>query len=239
LFDTNRPTSDAGRNAVEAALLRAARPADAPAVEDRPVDEPGSRYIDWFVPGLIGVNLMGGGLWGVGYSIVDMRVRKLLKRFLATPMRKRDFLLSIVLSRMVFVVPEIALLLAFSRWIFGVEVRGNFGSLLVLVLLGSACFLGIGLLIASRARTQEAAGGLIQLVMLPMYLLSGVFFSYERFPEAAQPFLRALPLTALNDAMRAVMIDGATLASQAVPVATVAAWAAASFALALRFFRWV
>lgn len=124
LYDVNRPTGDSGHNAVEAALYRAAHSTDSPAVDGRPVDEPGGRYIDWFAPGLIGVNLMGGGLWGVGYAVVDMRVRKLLKRYLATPMRKRDFLLSIVLSRMLFVVPEIALLLTFSRWFLGSKCAG-------------------------------------------------------------------------------------------------------------------
>jgi ABC-2 type transport system permease protein len=236
-YDKNRAESVGARNAVDSFLVRHFT-ATAPAVSDHLLDDAGGSYINFLIPGLIGINLMGGGLWGVGYATVDMRVRKLLKRLLATPMRKTHFLLSIMLSRLLFSVPEIALLLVFARLVFGVKIEGSLLALLAVVLLGAASFMGVGLLVASRAKTMEAVSGLMNLVMLPMYILSGVFFSAERFPDIMQPIIQALPLTALNDALRAVMIDGQSLASQWLELLIVSAWGGVSFVLALRLFRW-
>lgn len=160
-----------------------------------PQTAPGSRYIDFLIPGLMGLSLMGGGLWGVGFVAVEMRVRKLLKRFLATPMRRWQFLLSIMVSRMLFMIPEMLLLVCFSRWAFGVRIFGSPWAVAALVLLGAVCFAGIGLLVASRTRTLEAVNGILNLIMLPMWMASGVFFPRERYPEAVQPLLRAMPLT--------------------------------------------
>jgi ABC-type multidrug transport system permease subunit len=207
-------------------------------VRSEQVQEPGGRYIDFLVPGLIGMSLMGGGLWGVGFATVDMRIRKLLKRFLATPMRKTDFLLGILLSRLIFLVPEILVLLVFARLAFGVVVQGSLLAVVALVLLGALAFAGIGLLVASRAQTLETVSGLMNLVMLPMWVLSGIFFSSERFPEAMQPFIKALPLTALIDALRAVTLEATPLAALWHQVAMLAGWAVVSFVLALRWFRW-
>jgi hypothetical protein len=237
LFDPNRPESVLARNAVDNALLRAAAPNAPPAVE-LTIDEPGGRYIDFLIPGLIGINLMGGGLWGVGFVVVDMRVRKLLKRFLATPMRRRDFLLSLMLSRVVFTIVEILLLVGFAYFAFDIRVRGSLPAFLALLVVGGMCFAGIGLLVACRAKTIETVSGLMNAVMLPMYLLCGVFFSSDRFPDEVQPFVKALPLTPLNDGLRAVMNDGAGFEAVVVPLAVLTAWGLASFGIALRFFRW-
>ena len=166
------------------------------------MNEPGGRYIDFLVPGLLGMSLMGGGLWGVGFVTVDMRIRKLLKRFLATPMKKTHFLAAIMLSRLVFIIPELLVLLGFAYLAFGVRIVGSPLAVLALILLGTFTFAGIGLLVASRARTMEAVSGLMNLVMLPMWILSGIFFSSRRFPQAVQPLIHALPLTPLNDALR-------------------------------------
>lgn len=237
LSDPNRPESVLARNAADNAVLRATVPT-AQAPVDLTIDEPGSRYIDFLIPGLLGTNLMGGGLWGVGFVTVDMRVRKLLKRFLATPMRKRDFLLSLMLSRLVFTLVEIVLLLTFAYLVFDIRVRGSAAAFLSLIVVGGLCFSGIGLLVACRAKTIETVSGLMNAVMLPMYVLSGVFFSSDRFPDVVQPFIRALPLTQLNDGLRAVMNDGAGLDAVVVPLVNLAVWGVVSFALALRFFRW-
>ncbi|MGH7134796.1 MAG: ABC transporter permease [Pirellulales bacterium] len=239
LFDPTRPESLLARNAVDDALQRAAGRRDVATSHDQPLDEPGGRYIDFLVPGLLGMSLMGGGLWGVGYVIVDMRIRKLLKRYLATPMRRVDFLGAIMISRMLFIIPEVLLILAFARLAFGVVIYGSLPALVFLIFLGSLCFAGVGLLVASRAATLETVSGLMNLVMLPMWLLSGVFFSSERFPAVVQPAIKALPLTLLNDALRGVMLEGSSLASQWLEVAGMAAWAIITFALALRWFRWV
>jgi ABC-type multidrug transport system permease subunit len=237
-FDPTRPESLLARSKVDDALQRAAGRHDPLPVADQEMDEPGGRYIDFLVPGLLGMSLMGGGLWGVGFATVDLRIRKVLKRFLATPMRKTDFLASVMLSRLLFMVPEMTVVLLFARVAFGVVVQGSLWAMAVLILVGSLSFAGLGLLVASRARTLEAVSGLMNLVMLPMWVLSGIFFSSERFPEAAQPVIKALPLTPLIDALRNVSLEGASLVSQWPQLCILACWGIGSFVLALRWFRW-
>ncbi len=239
LYDPSRPESVLAKSAVDDALQRAAGRKDVAEVTIDEFDEPGGRYIDFLVPGLLGMSLMGGGLWGVGFVTVDMRIRKLLKRFVATPMRHSDFLAGLMLSRLLFLVPEVLVLLTFARIAFGVVIYGSLFAVAFLILLGAVTFAGLGLLVASRAKTLEAVSGLMNLVMLPMWLLSGIFFSSDRFPEAAQPFIQVLPLTALNNALRAVMQEGASLATQLPEIGNLAAWAVVTFVLALRWFRWV
>jgi ABC-type multidrug transport system permease subunit len=223
---------------VDSVLVRAEAnpPPPPPAISTE--SEPGSRYIDFLLPGLMGMNLMGGGLFGVGFVLVDMRVRKLFKRLLATPMHRSDFLLSILASRTLFLVPEMLALLTVGRLVFGVPINGDPLTLALVILMGSAAFDGIGLLLASRTEKTETISGLMNLVMLPMYLLSGTFFSSKRFPDAAQPFIQALPLTQVNDALREVMLEGHSLTDIAWRLAILAGWALGTFGLALRWFRW-
>lgn len=235
--EPRRSESLLARSAVENLLMKK-NGAEAPPIAENELEEAGSRYIDFLVPGLLGLNLMGGGLFGVGFVLVDMRVKKLLKRFLATPLRHSDFLLSVMLSRMLFMLPEMVVLLGFSYVAFGVQCQGSYFNLAVVLGLGAFCFAGVGLLIASRAATLETASGLMNLLMLPMYVLSGVFFSSERFPEAIQPLIRALPLTAVNEALRGVMLENASLVDLGRPVITMLACGTVSFAIALKIFRW-
>jgi ABC-type multidrug transport system permease subunit len=237
-FDESRPESILARSAADDILQRAAGRKDPLETSNKPFDEPGGRYVDFLVPGLLGMSLMGGGLWGVGFVTVDMRIRKLLKRFLATPMHRGDFLAAIIVSRLVFLIPEVLVLLLFSRVAFGVVIHGSVFSMALLILLGAFTFAGIGLLVASRAKTLEMVSGLMNLVMLPMWVLSGIFFSSERFPAMAQPFIKALPLTMLIDALRAISIEGLSLASQWPQIAGLAAWAGGTFLVALKLFRW-
>jgi len=237
-YDSTRTESRLARLEVDDALQRAGGRADAAVTRDDRVTEPGSRYIDFLIPGLLGMNLMGSGLWGVGFSVVQARTKGLLKRFLATPMRKSEYLFSYMLSRLLFLVIEVGALVGFGWWVFHVGVHGTIAALAVCTVVGAFSFAGIGLLVASRAKTVEAVSGLMNLVMLPMWILSGVFFSYARFPEAMQPFVRALPLTALNDALRGVMVDGASLTGIATPLAVVVGWGATSFLVAVKIFRW-
>jgi ABC-type multidrug transport system permease subunit len=239
VYDPSRPESLLARNAVDDALQRAAGRKDVLRVSDQQSDEPGGRYIDFLVPGLLGMSLMGGGLWGVGFVTVDMRIRKLLKRFLATPMKKTHFLTGIMLSRLIFMIPEMIILLIFARLAFGVIIQGSWLALGTLIILGAFTFAGLGLLVASRARTLEAVSGLMNLVMLPMWVLSGIFFSSERFPEAAQPFIKIIPLTPLINSLRAVFLEGATLWSQWPEMAIMGAWGVITFVLALLWFRWI
>ncbi len=237
-YDSTRTESRLARLDADAAIQRARGRTDAALVTDERVTAPGSRYIDFLIPGLLGMNLMGSGLWGVGFSVVQARTKGLLKRFMATPMRRGDFLLSYMLSRLAFLVLEVAGLVGFGWVLFDVGVRGSVLALAGIAILGAFSFGGLGLLVASRAKTIEAVSGLMNLVMLPMWILSGTFFSYARFPAAFQPYVKALPLTALNDALRAVMIDGDPLYRLGGPLAIVALWGLVSFAVALRIFRW-
>jgi ABC-type multidrug transport system permease subunit len=235
--DNTRADSVLAYHWVEAILWQAKYPGTAVATGEV-VSAPGDRYIDFLLPGLIGMNLMGGGLWGVGFVIVDMRVRKLLKRLLATPMHRGDFLLSIMSARLVFMLPEMTLLLLFGWLVFGVPIRCPLPTLALVVLVGAAAFAGIGLLIACRTEKTETVSGLMNLVMLPMWLLSGTFFSSERFPEVMQPLIQALPLTQLNNALREVMLQDRPLSQIAWRLGILALWGGVSFTLALRWFRW-
>jgi hypothetical protein len=239
VLDPTRPDCVLARNMVDDALQRAAGRKDkAVVLANQEIDEPGGRYIDFLVPGLLGMNLMGGGMFGVGFVTVDMRIRKLLKRFLATPMRKTHFLGALMLSRLLFLAPEMIILLLFAWLAFGVTIQGDYLALAILILLGAFTFAGLGLLVASRARTLEAVSGLMNLVMLPMWVLSGIFFPPERFPEVVQPAINLLPLTPLISALRAVMLENASLGSQWVQVSILAGWGVVTFVLALRWFRW-
>jgi len=238
LYDPTQPESRVARLLVENALQRAAGRADAFTASDEHVEEPGSRYVDFLVPGLLGMNLMGTGMFGLGFSLVVARNGHLLKRFIASPVQRSQLLGAQLLSRLTLLVPEVVLLLGFAWLVLGVPQRGSPLLLSGIILLGALAFAGVGLLTASRARTIEGVGGIMNLVMVPMWIGSGVFFSTERFPAVAQPFVQALPLTALNDALRAVMLQGAGLGAVAGELAILAAWGLACFVLALRIFRW-
>jgi ABC-2 type transport system permease protein len=235
--EPHRAESLFAREAVENALLRSIGP-DAPQFPESRLEEVGSRYIDFLLPGMIGMNLMGGGMWGIGFVLVDMRVRKLLKRFLATPMRRSDFLVSIMLVRLLFAVFDMLFLAVFGYFAFGVECRGSIPALAAVMLVGGASFAGIGLLVACRAQTIEMISGLMNLIMMPMWITSGVFFSAERFPEFLQPLIQALPLTCLVNALRSIMLDGDSLLSQWRPLLALIVWGSLSFTIALRAFRW-
>jgi ABC-2 type transport system permease protein len=237
-YDPARPESVLSRAEIDAALQSAAGRKDALTTSAQSSSEPGSRYIDFLIPGLLGMNLMNSGMWGVGFALVEMRQRKLLKRFVATPMRRSDFLLALISSRLVLMVIEVGLLLGFGVLVFHMRVQGSILSVIFLGMLGAVTFGGVGLLTACRAQKIESVSGLINLVMMPMWIFSGVFFSYDKFPAIAHPFIKALPLTALNDALRATIIEGASLGSQSGRLLVLAVWGGVSFVLALRWFRW-
>jgi ABC-type multidrug transport system permease subunit len=237
-YDPARPESVLSKAEADAALQSAAGRKDVIATSTQASSEPGSRYIDFLIPGLLGMNLMNSGMWGVGFALVEMRQRKLLKRFVGTPMRRSDFLLALTSSRLVLMVIEVGLLLGFGVAVFHMRVAGSIFSVVVLGAVGAIAFGGVGLLTACRAQKIESVSGLINLVMMPMWIFSGVFFSYERFPAIAQPFIKALPLTALNDALRATITEGASLASQSGRLLVLVIWGGVSFILALRWFRW-
>src|ERR1700688_2834415 len=237
-YDPARPESVLAKAEVNAALQSVAGRKDPVATRAVTSSEPGSRYIDFLIPGLLGMNLMNSGMWGIGFALVDMRQRKLLKRFVGTPMRRGDFLLALMSSRLVLMVIEIALLLTLGALVFHMKVLGSVFAILLVGAVGALAFGGIGLLTASRAQKIESVSGLMNLVMMPMWIFSGVFFSYERFPAVIQPLIKALPLTALNDSLRASILEGTPLRSQWPRLLLMALWGGISFLLALKLFRW-
>jgi len=228
-YDDTNPEGRTARMLADRAVQQAAGRVDPVSTSDVLMREPGSRYIDF---------LIGSAIWGMGFAIVDARRKKLMKRLVATPMPKSYYLMSFLLSRLLLLVAEVIVLLGFGALVFHVPVRGSLVELVLLCVLGSLCFSALGLLIASRARTIEAASGLMNTVMLPMWIASGVFFSAQRFPDVVQPFIRALPLTAVIDALRANMLQGAGLARLAPQLGVMGAWTIICFALALKLFRW-
>jgi ABC-type multidrug transport system permease subunit len=238
LYDPARPESVLAKAQVDNALQSAAGRKDVVATSSVVSSEPGSRYIDFLIPGLLGMNLMNSGMWGIGFALVDMRQRKLLKRFVGTPMRRSDFLLALMSSRLVLMIIEIGLLLTLGVLVFHMKVLGSIAAILLWGGVGALAFGGIGLLTASRAQKIESVSGLMNLVMMPMWIFSGVFFSYERFPAVLQPLIKILPLTALNDALRASILEGTPLFHQWARLLVLALWGGLSFALALRWFRW-
>jgi ABC-type multidrug transport system permease subunit len=237
-FDPDRAEARLARLVVDEALKRAAGRTDPWAAREERVVVAGSRYIDWLIPGLLGMNIMSTGMWGIGFSIVQARLRKLLKRLAASPMRRSDYLLSQMIARLAFLAPEVAVPLGFGTLVLGMPVRGSLVSIAAVCVIGAFTFTGIGLLAASRPKTLEAISGVLNMTMVPMWVLSGVFFSASNFPPAFQPVIQALPLTALNDALRAVILEGATLAQVGSELVRLAVWAVVTFVLALKLFRW-
>jgi ABC-2 type transport system permease protein len=237
-YDDTRPDARTARLMVDDDVQRGAGRTDLVSKSERHVREAGSRYIDFVVPGLLGMTIMGGGIWGLGFSIVDQRRRNLLKRLVATPMSRAQYLGSYVISRLVLLAIEGVVLLGFSLLLFGVPLRGGLGVVTLIVVVAALAFGGLGLLIAARPTTIEGVSGLMNLTMLPMWVLSGVFFSSENFPRVVQPFIKALPLTATNDALRASMLRGVGLSGVWPQLAILVAWMLVCFAIALRIFRW-
>lgn len=238
-FDSARDESRVAKAVVDDALKRAAGRTDPWTAREQPLNVAGSRYVDWLIPGILGMNIMSTGMWGMAFSIVQARLRKLLKRLVASPMRKSEYLLAQVIARLVFLLPEVAATLGFGVLAFGMPINGSYAAVGVVSVLGALSFAGLGVLTASRAASIEAISGILNLSMLPMWIVSGVFFSTSNFPDVLQPFIQVLPLTALNDALRAVILEGATLRAVAGDMTLLALWGIVPFALALKLFRWL
>lgn len=238
-YDPDRVEARLARAVVDEAVQRAAGRTDTAATSERPVREIGSRYIDFLVPGLIGMNLMTGALWGIGWSLADLRRRRLLRRLRAAPLRPSQLVAAIGLARAVVVPIEAAVLLGFAYFVFGTPVAGSLALVAAVVFAGSAAFSGLGVVLGARAENAETVGALVNLVMLPMLVGSGIFFSTAHFPDAVQSGLALLPLTAVNDALRAVILDGAGAREIAPQLGVLGGWAAVTFAVGLKLFRWV
>jgi ABC-2 type transport system permease protein len=237
-YDDTNAEARSARTIADRAIQRAAGRTDPVAVQDRVTREPGSRYVDFLVPGLIGIGILSNGVWGLGFSIVDSRRRKLIKRMVATPMSRVQYLGSYAVWRMILLPVEVIIPVAFGALAFGVPIRGSFMSIVFVAVLGSLCFSAIGILVGSRAKTIEAVSGIMNLVIMPQWIVSGVFFSAQRFPDFVQPVIKALPLTALIDALRAIQLRGASLADVALEIGILGAWFLGAFVVGLKLFRW-
>jgi ABC-type multidrug transport system permease subunit len=235
------PANPDGRTAAlltDRAIQRAAGRTDPVAATRAAATEPGSRYIDYVLPGIVGMNMLGGAVWGVGYPIVDTRRRKLMKRLLTTPMPRHYYLLSFLISGLIRLGVEVVVLLVFGARVFAMPLRGSLLELGGICLVSVLSFGSLGLLIVSRVQSLEAANGLMNFCIMPMWILSGVFFSAQRFPDALQPLIQALPLTASIEALRANILQGAGLGQLRPQLTVLAAWVAVCFPLALKMFRW-
>jgi ABC-2 type transport system permease protein len=237
-IDLTRPESLTARYQVEAIVRKDHDPNAMPEPVEAEQLEPGSRYVDFLIPGLMGMNLLSGGLWGVGFVIVDLRVRRLLKLFLATPMKRSDLLAGLMFTRIVMIVPEMLMLLLLGHFILEVPIRCSLFTLMVVLLIGGSAFMSMGVLMGCRTDKPEVAVGIINLFLLPQVILAGVFFSSKKFPEGVQPFLQALPLTQMNDCLREVMLEGKSLYQVAWRLGILAAMGMVCFFLSLRWFRW-
>jgi ABC-type multidrug transport system permease subunit len=237
-YDPKLPSARLARVMAEASLERAAGRQDLLSGVDQQTSAPGTRYVDFLIPGLIGMNIMGSSLWSIGYSLVVARKRKLLKRYAVTAMRRSDFILSYFLARGVFLAAELVVLIAFGALVFGTVVQGSLLALVALSVMGSATFAGLGLIIGGRVESTEVAQGWMNFVQLPMWVLSGLFFSNETFPDWLQPVIRVLPLTALVDGLRMVFNQGADLIAIAGQFGILACWAVLGFGVSHRGFRW-
>ncbi len=237
-YDDTNPDARTARLLADRAIQTTAGQQPAVNVQIDLVHEKGARYIDFVVPGLLGMNLMGSAMWSLCFAIVEARQKKLLKRLVASPMPRWQYLASFLISRMAMLIIEVGVFLGFARVAFGVPFRGSLWQLVFVCVLTSMAFSALGLLVSSRAKTMEAVSGLMNLVMLPMWILSGIFFSATRFPAVIQPFVRALPLTAAIDAMRGNMLQGFNFSQISMQVGILAFWFVVPFAVALRIFRW-
>jgi ABC-type multidrug transport system permease subunit len=237
-YDPTLPEARLARSLTDAELQRAAGRADPLQPRDEEQSVPGTRYIDFLLPGLIGMNIMGSSVWSIGYSLVVARKRKLLRRFAVTPMQRSHFLLSYFLSRALFLVLEVAVLVAFGALAFGTHVQGSYWALSAVALVGAAAFAGLGLIVGARVDNTEVAQGWMNFIQLPMWVLSGAFFSNERFPDWLQPFIQVLPLTALVDAFRLVFNEGANLVGVWQDLTVLGVWMSLGFLVSFRAFRW-
>lgn len=218
--------------------LRDAAQGQGPPIAQEIEQRPGARYIDFLIPGLIGLNLLGAGMWGVGFNLVLLRTQHLLRRLSVAPMRKREFLLGYLLGRFVLVVPEAAAIVLFGVLLWDVPLRGSLLSLAALVVVGGFAFASLGFLLAARAKTIEGIGGLMNLFQLPMWLLGGVYFDVDRLDGIVRRVAEVMPLTHLNRALRDVMLAPNGIVEVAAPLLGLGAFAAVCFLIGLKLFRW-
>jgi len=206
--------------------------------EIRPLTITGTRYIDFLVPGLISLGVMMSCMWGISYGIIEKRSKKLLRRLVATPMKKSHFLIALISVRITMNFIESLVLLLFALFAFKMTIQGDITSLVILFLAGNFAFAGIAVLVSSHTSNTEVGNGLINFVVFPLMILSGIFFSYQNFPEWTLPVIKNLPLTMLTDGMRSIYNEGAGLKEVAKPAFILTLTGIAFFMAGLKIFKW-
>lgn len=206
--------------------------------EIRPLTVTGTRYIDFLVPGLITMGVMMSSMWGISYGIIEKRSKKLLRRLVATPMKKSHFLISLITVRIVMNFIEAVSLVVFALITFKMSIQGSISALILMYLAGNFAFAGIAVFVSSHTSNTEVGNGLINFVVMPMMVLSGIFFSYHNFPEWSVPVIQVLPLTMLTDGIRSIFNEGAGYAEVAMPLLILTATGAVFFGAGLKIFKW-
>lgn len=196
------------------------------------------RYVDWLIPGVLGMNIMFSALFGVGYVIVRYRKNGVLKRLRATPLSAFEFLSAQIVSRILMMVSVTVMVYIGTDLIIDFRMVGSYWLLLLILILGALSLISVGLLIAARITSEEAANGLLNLLSWPMMLLSGVWFSLEGSHPLVQNLSQALPLTHMIDAARAVMIEGAGLSDVSGELITLSLFSIVFVAIGSKTFRW-
>ena len=219
-------------------LLKSPSNVSATQQELSPLTLKGVRYIDFLVPGLIALGLMSSLLWGVCYTIIECRSKKLLRRMIATPMKKSNFLISIIFVRMMMNVLESVIIFLCVFFFFDIQIQGNIAALIVIFIAGNIAFAGIAVLLSCRTSKTEAGSGLINAVQMPMMLMSGIFFSYHNFPEWSLGAIKLLPLTALTDGMRSIFNEGAGFSEIIIPTIALTSLGVICFYIGIKLFKW-
>jgi ABC-2 type transport system permease protein len=202
------------------------------------LSQQGTRYIDFLIPGLLAMGIMNDFLWGLGYGLIEIRTKKLLRRMVAAPMKKSLFIFSHYFARITLALFEAAVLLLFSWIYFRIRIQGSLAAFVLIFLAGSFCFAGISILMASRTSSSRIGNSLINLISMPMMILSGIFFSYHNFPESVVPMIRMLPLTMLADSIRGIMIEGTGLIEILPEFLFLSGIGTIFFLVGIRIYKW-
>lgn len=203
-----------------------------------PLTVTGTRYIDFLVPGLIAMGVMMSCMWGLSYGIIEKRSKKLLRRMVATPMKKSYFLISMITVRVAMNFVESGLLLLFAWLVFGITIQGNVAALILIFIAGNIAFAGIAIFLSSHTSNTEVGNGFINAIVMPMMVISGIFFSYHNFPDWSIPVIKKLPLTMLADSIRSIFIEGAGYEQVSLSFFLLTAIGVLFFGAGLKIFKW-
>jgi len=237
-FDPHNSQAQLAYMRLTALIKSPASTADTGQNQISPLTLKGVRYIDFLIPGILSMGIMSSILWGISYTIIELRSQKLLRRMVATPMKKSNYLIALMFVRILMNVVEALILILFAMLLFGIRIQGNIGALAVLFFAGNIAFTGLAILISTRTAKTEVGTGWINAVQMPMMILSGIFFSYHNFPAWSIPVIKALPLTALTDGVRSIFNEGAGWVEIITPSIALSAFGIVCFIIGSRLFKW-